>query len=61
MQFQYTFRTLSIIHALRSVTAREIQTPKAPNVQRKMILARRSSQRANRKFPRSGFRQKAAI
>jgi len=31
----------------------KIQTPIAPNVQRKMILARRLSQRANRKSARS--------
>jgi hypothetical protein len=31
----------------------KIQTPNAPNVQRKMILARRSSPRANRKSARS--------
>jgi len=41
------------LRRLRVLARQKIQMPNAPNVQRKMILARRSSHRANRKSARS--------
>jgi len=49
----YKYASPTDFAAVAPFARQKIQPPNAPNVQRKMILARRSSQRDNRKSARS--------